>query len=63
MKGLYVGVPVIIGAGGVERIVEISLNKGESAMFKKSVDNVRALKKVVAKMEADEKKKARVKKR
>jgi len=63
VKGLYVGVPVIIGAGGVERIVEISLNKGESAMFKKSVDNVRALKKVVAKMEADEKKKARVKKR
>ena len=58
VKGMYVGVPVIIGAGGVERIVEISLNKSEAAMFKKSVDNVRALKKVVAKMEADEKKQA-----
>ena len=53
LKGLYVGVPVIIGAGGVERIVEISLNKSEARMFKNSVDNVRALSKIVAKMEQD----------
>ena len=53
LKGLYVGVPVIIGAGGVERIVEISLNKSEAKMFKNSVDNVRALSKIVAKMEKD----------
>jgi len=58
VKGLYVGVPVVIGAGGVERIVEISLNKSENSMFKKSVDNVRSLKKLVAKMEADENKQA-----
>ena len=57
LKGLYVGVPVVIGGKGVERIVEISLNKSEAAMFKKSVANVRALNKVVAKMAADEKKK------
>ena len=57
LKGLYVGVPVIIGGKGVERIVEISLNKSEAAMFKNSVDNVKALNKVVAKMAADEKKK------
>jgi malate dehydrogenase len=53
LNGVYVGVPVIIGAGGVERIVEISLNKSEARMFKNSVDNVRALSKIVAKMEQD----------
>ena len=37
VKGLYVGVPVVIGAGGVERIVEIELNAEEKAMFDKSV--------------------------
>ena len=41
--GLYVGVPVIIGAGGVERVVEIDLNKAEKAMFDKSVSAVRGL--------------------
>ncbi len=41
--GLYVGVPVVIGAGGVERIMEIDLDDGERAMFEKSVGAVRAL--------------------
>lgn len=40
---LYVGVPVVIGAGGVEKIVEIKLNKEEQALFDKSVDAVRGL--------------------
>ena len=40
---LYVGVPVVIGAGGVERIVEIELNAEEQAMFDHSVDAVRGL--------------------
>jgi malate dehydrogenase len=40
---LYVGVPVVIGAGGVERIVEIELNRTERAMFEKSVESVRTL--------------------
>jgi malate dehydrogenase len=62
LNGLYVGVPVVLGGKGVERIVEISLNKSEAAMFKKSVDNVRALNKLVAKMESDAKKKAPAKK-
>ena len=53
LKGLYVGVPVIIGAGGVERIVEISLNKTEAKMFKNSVDTVRTLIRIVEKMEKD----------
>ena len=43
VKGLYVGVPVVIGAGGVEKIVEISLTSEEQAMFDKSVDAVRGL--------------------
>jgi malate dehydrogenase len=40
---MYVGVPVVIGAGGVERIVEITLDASEKAMFEKSVASVRAL--------------------
>ncbi len=43
VKDLYVGVPAVIGAGGVEKIVEIELNKDEKAMFDKSVDAVRGL--------------------
>jgi len=43
VTGLYVGVPVIIGAGGVERVVEIDLNKAEKAMFDKSISAVRGL--------------------
>ena len=37
-EGLYVGVPVVIGAGGAERVVEIDLNAAERAMFMKFVD-------------------------
>ena len=40
---LYVGVPVVIGAGGVERIVEINLNETEQAAFDKSCAAVREL--------------------
>ncbi|HEX2525988.1 MAG TPA: malate dehydrogenase [Geminicoccus sp.] len=43
VSDLYVGVPVIIGAGGVEKIVEIELNPEEKAQFDKSVDAVRKL--------------------
>jgi malate dehydrogenase len=43
VKGLYVGVPVVIGAAGVERVVEIDLNAAEQAMFDKSVAAVRGL--------------------
>jgi malate dehydrogenase len=40
---LYVGVPVVIGEKGVERILEIELASEERAMFKKSVDAVKGL--------------------
>jgi len=43
VKDLYVGVPVVLGAKGVERIVEIELNGVERAMFEKSSDAVRSL--------------------
>ncbi|MEC8322443.1 MAG: malate dehydrogenase [Pseudomonadota bacterium] len=42
-KGLYVGVPVVIGAKGVEKIVEIKLDAGERAGFRKSVTAVKGL--------------------
>ena len=43
VKDMYVGVPVVIGAGGVERIVEIALDDAEKAMFAKSVASVQTL--------------------
>jgi len=43
IKGLYVGVPAIIGENGVEKIIEIQLNGEEKAMFDKSVEAVRSL--------------------
>jgi malate dehydrogenase len=43
VDGLYVGVPVVIGAGGVERIVEVKLNAEEQAGFDHSVDAVKGL--------------------
>ncbi len=57
VKGIYVGVPVVIGAKGVERIVEISLDANEKAMFKKSVDAVKGLNAAVKKIKAAAKKK------
>ena len=43
LKNMYVGVPTIIGAGGIEKIVDIKMNKEEQAMFDKSVDAVKGL--------------------
>jgi malate dehydrogenase len=43
VRDLYVGVPVVIGAKGVERVVEIELNGAEREMFDKSVTSVRTL--------------------
>jgi len=43
IKGLYVGVPVVLGAGGVEKIVEIRLEGEEKTEFRKSVKSVESL--------------------
>jgi malate dehydrogenase len=52
VKDLYVGVPVVIGAKGVERIVEIGLDTAERAMFEKSVASVRTLVEAAKKIQA-----------
>ncbi len=41
--GLYVGVPTIIGAGGIEKIVEIELNDEEKKMLDHSINSVKTL--------------------
>jgi malate dehydrogenase len=43
VKGLYVGVPVVIGAKGVERVVEVELNSQEKSDFTRSVGAVQSL--------------------
>jgi len=51
VKSLYVGVPVVLGAGGVERVVEIELGKAEKALFEKSVAAVQGLIEEVRKLQ------------
>jgi malate dehydrogenase len=43
LKDTYVGVPTVIGAGGIERVVEIALDREEKAMFDSSVEAVAGL--------------------
>ena len=43
VRNLYVGVPVIIGSKGVEKIIEVKLNASENKMFKRSVNAVKKL--------------------
>ena len=58
LRGLYVGVPVVIGAKGVERIVEINLNASEKKKFQNSVGAVRTLIRECERLEKAEKKKS-----
>lgn len=43
LKGMYVGVPTVIGANGIEKIIEIEMDKDETAMFDSSVNAVEGL--------------------
>jgi malate dehydrogenase len=43
LKNTYVGVPTVIGAGGIEKVIEIKLDKAEQAMFDKSIESVSGL--------------------
>jgi len=43
LKDVYVGVPVILGAGGIEEIVELKLNKDETKLLKDSAESVRSM--------------------
>lgn len=49
LQGLYVGVPVILGAGGVKRVVEIPLTGEEQALFSRSAESVRSMVQKVSK--------------
>jgi malate dehydrogenase len=40
VKGLIIGVPCLLGAGGIEKIIEVDLTDAEKAMFQKSVTSV-----------------------
>jgi malate dehydrogenase len=51
IKDLYVGVPVVIGSKGVEKVVEISMNASEKKMFNQSVASVRGLLKACSKID------------
>jgi malate dehydrogenase len=53
VKGIYVGVPVVIGAKGIEKIVEIELNKSEKAMFDASVKAVKGLVATTRKLQSE----------
>ncbi|MEY4045666.1 MAG: malate dehydrogenase [Chloroflexota bacterium] len=43
VQGLFVGVPVVVGAGGIERIIEVKFTPEEQAAFTKSADAVKEL--------------------
>jgi len=43
VEGLYVGVPCVLGAGGVERVLEVELDADERKLFDASVEHVRSL--------------------
>jgi malate dehydrogenase len=43
VDGLYVGVPCVLGAGGVERVIEVELDAEEQKLFDASVEHVRSL--------------------
>jgi len=53
VKDIYVGVPVVIGAGGVEKIVEITLNPEEQKAFDASVGAVKGLMDAAKKLQAE----------
>jgi len=55
VNDVYVGVPVIIGAGGVEKIIEISLTPEEKTMFDHSVSSVVTLVDVAKKLQTEKK--------
>ena len=58
VKNLYVGVPVIIGSKGVERIVEVKFSPEERSDFRKSVKAVENLVKITKKLQRESGKKA-----
>ena len=48
MDGIYLGVPTVLGAGGIEKIIELELTEEEKGLLSKSADSVKAVMKVLA---------------
>jgi len=48
LEGIYLGVPTVLGAGGIEKIIELELTKDETAALSKSVESVKAVMEVLA---------------
>ncbi|MCO5247727.1 MAG: malate dehydrogenase [Chitinophagales bacterium] len=46
MKDLYLGVPVVLGRNGIEKVIELNLTKDEKALLEASADHVRSVKEV-----------------
>jgi malate dehydrogenase len=59
VRNMFVGVPAVIGAGGIERVVELQLSKREARMLAKSVAAVRGLVDICKKLKRKSAKKAR----
>ncbi|MDG1427791.1 MAG: malate dehydrogenase [Crocinitomicaceae bacterium] len=53
MKDIYLGVPVVLGKGGIEKIIELDLNDGEKAMLAESAEAVRNVMSVLDNMNVD----------
>jgi len=51
VNGLYIGVPAVIGAGGIEKVVQLPLTSEETQLFQKSVDSVKSLVAAIPKSE------------
>lgn len=49
VKDLFIGVPVIIGKNGVEKVLEVKMNDSEQEMFDKSVNAVKELFRLISK--------------
>jgi len=47
MKDIYLGVPVVLGAGGIEKIIEVDLNEEGKGMLETSAGHVRGVMKVL----------------
>lgn len=48
MNGIYLGVPTILGAGGIEKIIEIDLNSEEQDLLNKSAESVKVVMNLLA---------------
>ena len=59
VRNMFVGVPAVIGAGGIERVVELQLSKAEARMLNKSVTAVHGLIEVCKKLKRKSAKKPR----